>query len=90
MLSLSLLTLAGLAAGTFTISDPSDVILPSDWAADDALLSDYNVEFVSGSISLRFQSSHLFQDFSARYCQCCTEHVQRRERDRESSDLLCR
>lgn len=50
MLLLNLLTLAGLAAGTIVISDPSDVISPSDWAADDALLADYNVDFVSRSM----------------------------------------
>jgi len=32
-----------LVLGTITVTDPSDVIKPSDWAADNAILADYNV-----------------------------------------------
>ncbi|KAJ3523057.1 hypothetical protein NM208_g12599 [Fusarium decemcellulare] len=34
-------------AATVTVNDPSDTILPKDWAADDALLADYNIPFIS-------------------------------------------
>ncbi|KAI1629964.1 hypothetical protein EDD37DRAFT_604829 [Exophiala viscosa] len=39
----SLLALWPSAQATFTITDPSDVINPADWAADNAILADYNV-----------------------------------------------
>lgn len=88
MLSLSLLTLAGLAASTIVITDPSDVISPSDWAADDALLADYNVDFVSGLILLSTQPSHPFQDISPRHCKYCTKHMDRSQCDKKSQNLL--
>lgn len=34
---------APLVLGTFTITDPSDVINPADWKADNAILADYNI-----------------------------------------------
>ena len=39
----SFLALWPLARATLTITDPSDVINPADWAADNAILADYNV-----------------------------------------------
>lgn len=39
--ALSLFPLATLAS--VSVGDPSDVIDPADWAADNALVADYNV-----------------------------------------------
>lgn len=39
----SLLAAWPLARATLTITDPSDVINPADWAADNALLANYNI-----------------------------------------------
>ncbi|KAI4592351.1 hypothetical protein KJ359_011291 [Pestalotiopsis sp. 9143b] len=39
------LVLAGASLASITIEDPSDVIDPADWAADNALDADYNVPF---------------------------------------------
>ncbi|KAH7114940.1 hypothetical protein B0J13DRAFT_655671 [Dactylonectria estremocensis] len=47
----SYLVLAALvraAVASITIEDPSDVILPSDWAADDALWADYDISPLNG------------------------------------------
>ncbi|ETS78926.1 hypothetical protein PFICI_08779 [Pestalotiopsis fici W106-1] len=41
------LFLAGTSLASVTVEDPSDVIDPADWAADNALLADYNVAFPS-------------------------------------------
>ncbi|KAH6989296.1 hypothetical protein BKA56DRAFT_710686 [Ilyonectria sp. MPI-CAGE-AT-0026] len=35
------------AVATITVNDPSDTILPKDWAADDAILADYDIPFIS-------------------------------------------
>jgi hypothetical protein len=46
----SYLVLAALmraVAATVTVNDPSDTILPKDWAADDAILADYDIPFIS-------------------------------------------
>ncbi|CAK7232873.1 hypothetical protein SCUCBS95973_008405 [Sporothrix curviconia] len=43
----SLLALPAVALATFTVNDPSDVIPPSDWAADNAIVPDYNTPFIS-------------------------------------------
>lgn len=88
MLSLNFLTLAGLATGTIVITDPSDVINPSDWAADDALLADYNVDYVSELILLSIQPSYPFQDISPRHCKCCTKLLDRSQYDRKSQNFL--
>ncbi|KAH7163508.1 hypothetical protein B0J13DRAFT_492171 [Dactylonectria estremocensis] len=45
---LVLAALARAAVATITVSDPSDVILPSDWVEDDALLADYDIPFLNG------------------------------------------
>lgn len=42
--------LANVALGSFVVYDPSDVIDPSAWAADNALLANYSVPFVSQSV----------------------------------------
>lgn len=34
-------------AATVTVNDPSDIIPPSAWAADDALKADYDIPFIS-------------------------------------------
>ena len=39
-----LICLASLATATITISDPSDTIDPANWAADNALLADFNIQ----------------------------------------------
>jgi hypothetical protein len=39
----ALVSLASLAVATITITDPSDTINPANWAADNALLADYNI-----------------------------------------------
>jgi hypothetical protein len=39
----ALVSLASMAVATFTITDPSDTINPANWAADNALLADYNI-----------------------------------------------
>ncbi|KAI1866827.1 uncharacterized protein JN550_007374 [Neoarthrinium moseri] len=45
-ISVLLSLLAAPIQAAVSISDPSDVINPADWAADNALLADYNVAFV--------------------------------------------
>lgn len=41
---LSIVAIFGaIASADFTISDPSNVINPADWAADDAILADFNI-----------------------------------------------
>lgn len=47
MFPLSFMAMVGVVAGTLTISDPSDVVSPSNWEADNALFSDYTVAYVS-------------------------------------------
>ncbi|KAK3935112.1 hypothetical protein QBC46DRAFT_358521 [Diplogelasinospora grovesii] len=51
MASLSLLSIFGLlpvaCLAVVTIQDPSDVIPPSAWAADNAIVPDYNVPFIA-------------------------------------------
>ncbi|CAK7212708.1 hypothetical protein SBRCBS47491_001558 [Sporothrix bragantina] len=44
---ISLLALPAVALATFTVNDPSDVIPPSEWAADNAIVPDYNTPFIS-------------------------------------------
>lgn len=44
---LTLLALPVVALASLTISDPSDVISPSHWTADNAIVPDYNVPFIS-------------------------------------------
>lgn len=39
----AVLLFATFALATITISDPSDVISPAAWAADNAIIADYNV-----------------------------------------------
>lgn len=41
---LAFISFASLVLGTLTISDPSDVINPADWQADNALLADYKIK----------------------------------------------
>lgn len=36
-----------LALASLTVDDPSDVIDPSLWAADNALVADYNIDMIS-------------------------------------------
>lgn len=36
-----------LALASLTVEDPSDVIDPSLWAADNALVADYNIDMIS-------------------------------------------
>jgi hypothetical protein len=43
MVQITALSLASLATATITITDPSDMINPANWAADNALLADYNI-----------------------------------------------
>jgi hypothetical protein len=43
MVQITALSLASLATATITITDPSDTINPANWAADNALLADYNI-----------------------------------------------
>ncbi|KAF7546006.1 hypothetical protein G7Z17_g8740 [Cylindrodendrum hubeiense] len=45
--SLVLFALLRAAVATITVNDPSDTILPSDWADDNALLADYDIAFIS-------------------------------------------
>ena len=40
----SIICLASLATATITISDPSDTINPANWAADNSLLADFNIQ----------------------------------------------
>jgi len=47
MLPFSILSLSGVALAAVSIQDPSDIISPIHWAADNALAADYNVPFVS-------------------------------------------
>lgn len=47
MFFIGLLPLVGFAFATVSISDPSDNISPLLWAADNALIANYNVPFVS-------------------------------------------
>ena len=44
---LTLLALPVVALASLTISDPSDVISLSHWTADNAIVPDYNVSFIS-------------------------------------------
>lgn len=46
MLSKSFLFWPAVALASVTIEDPSDVIDPSWWAADNAIIPDYNIPFV--------------------------------------------
>jgi hypothetical protein len=46
MLPKSLLLWPAVALASVTIEDPSDVIDPSWWAADNAIIPDYNIPFV--------------------------------------------
>ncbi|KAK7415153.1 hypothetical protein QQX98_006097 [Neonectria punicea] len=39
------------AAATVTVNDPSDIISPSDWAKDNAILADYNIPFIESQPS---------------------------------------
>jgi hypothetical protein len=48
---LTLLALPVVALASLTINDPSDVISPSDWTADNAIVPDYNVPFISAQPS---------------------------------------
>ncbi|CAK7212524.1 hypothetical protein SEUCBS140593_001532 [Sporothrix eucalyptigena] len=41
------LALPAVALASLTVADPSDVISPSDWAADNAIVPDYNTPFIS-------------------------------------------
>lgn len=38
-----LIGFAATATAIFTVTDPSDVINPADWTADNAILADYNI-----------------------------------------------
>lgn len=46
MFSKSLLLWPAVALASVTIEDPSDVIDPKWWAADNAIIPDYNIPFV--------------------------------------------
>ena len=41
------LTTPVMVLASLTVSDPSDVITPDAWAADNAIVPDYNVPFIS-------------------------------------------
>lgn len=43
MLSIVIPLILSVASATITITDPSDVINPADWAADNAILADFNI-----------------------------------------------
>jgi hypothetical protein len=43
--SISLLVFSVVALASVEVKDPSDVIPPSQWAADNELISDYNAPF---------------------------------------------
>lgn len=45
------------AFASITIQDPSDVIDPQDWAADNALFADYDIAFIETQPSDRKSSS---------------------------------
>jgi hypothetical protein len=47
MFKFVLISLASTALAAVTISDPSDVIPPSEWTADNAIIPDYDVPFIS-------------------------------------------
>lgn len=47
MFSKSLLLWPAVALASVTIEDPSDVIDPSLWAADNAIIPDYDIAMVS-------------------------------------------
>src|SRR5258707_12533411 len=47
MLYFCFLSLASVALAKVSISDPSDVISPLLWTADNAIIPDYNVPFIS-------------------------------------------
>jgi hypothetical protein len=45
--SFCVFSLATITLAKLTLSDPSDIISPILWAADNAIIADYNVPFVS-------------------------------------------
>lgn len=47
MIALRIISLAGVTLAAVSVGDPSDVISPSIWAADNSLGVDYNVPFIS-------------------------------------------
>lgn len=46
------------AAATVTVNDPSDIIPPSNWAKDNAILADYDIPFIESQPSDRM-STHI-------------------------------
>lgn len=65
MLPLSVITLAGIAFAAVSILDPSDVIPPSLWAADNALPVDFNVPFISVQPE-DIPAAYTFEDLSTK------------------------
>lgn len=47
MFPFSVLALAGFTLAKVSVSDPSDIISPLLWTADNAIIPDYNVPFIS-------------------------------------------
>jgi hypothetical protein len=47
MFPFCVISLAGIALGAVSISDPSDVISPLVWSSDNAITVDFNVPFIS-------------------------------------------
>jgi len=47
MFAFILLTLSTLALASVSLTDPSDLLSPSIWAADNAIVPDYSVPFIS-------------------------------------------
>ncbi|KUJ23658.1 uncharacterized protein LY89DRAFT_755618 [Mollisia scopiformis] len=47
MLFSNLIFLVGTSLAAVSVTDPSDIISPSLWAADNAIIPDYNVSFIS-------------------------------------------
>ena len=65
MLTLCLLSLPCLALAAVSVIDPSDVIPPAQWAADNALIANYNVPFHSAQPSPLLAQYAFYDDSTA-------------------------
>lgn len=74
MFSKSLLLWPAIALASVTIEDPSDVIDPSWWTADNAIIPDYNIPFPevqpSDSRSPFSENKQYIQDTDIGYSRC--------------------